>query len=275
MAKSIRSREISSFELISAHLNHLQRVNQPSTRWPLSDSALRQAEAADRMLAAGGPSGPLHGAPFSVKDSMDVKGRTTRAGTIGRRNAPPATEDATLVRRLRAAGAIPIAKTNLPDLLFAFESDNFIFGGANNPYDLSRTPGGSSGGESALIPGEDGYDFTSPPVPVQSPPPSRPVHVAFFTYNGIARCTPNIENAIRRCADLLAQHGMTVEEHTPPAIDQAYELEMALLGADGCEGIDEYLHDAGSTQIHPLLAGFLDHRPPFRATASQLARRWA
>src|SRR5581483_1191735 len=71
--------------------------------------------------------------------------------TWGRRNAPVAARDATVVTRLRAAGAIPIARTNLPDLLFAFESDNLIFGRTNNPYDLGRTSGGSSGGEAALI----------------------------------------------------------------------------------------------------------------------------
>ena len=103
------------------------------------------------MLAAGDACKPLHGVPFSIKDSIDLEGRTTTAGTIGRKHALPALQDATLVQRLRSAGAIPIAKTNLPDLLFAFETDNLLFGRSNNPYDLSRTPGGSSGGESALI----------------------------------------------------------------------------------------------------------------------------
>jgi amidase len=69
----------------------------------------------------------------------------------GRKSAPPSTEDATLVARLRRAGAIPIARTNLPDLLFAFESANLIYGQTNNPYDVTCTSGGSSGGEAALI----------------------------------------------------------------------------------------------------------------------------
>src|SRR5689334_21436818 len=153
MANMIRQREISSVELITAHLERVQQVN-PSINAvtdPLADSALLQAQAADRMLEAGDACGSLHGVPFSIKDSIDLEGRTTTAGTIGRKHAPPALQDATLVQRLRAAGAIPIAKTNLPDLLFAFETDNFIFGRSNNPYDVMRTPGGSSGGESALI----------------------------------------------------------------------------------------------------------------------------
>lgn len=345
----IRRREISSAELITAHLERIQEVNPSINAITdlLADSALLQAAAADRMLAAGDACGPLHGVPFSIKDSMDLEGRTTSAGTIGRKHAPPALQDATLVQRLRDAGAIPIAKTNLPDLLFAFETDNLIFGRSNNPYDLSRTPGGSSGGESALIAacgsplglgsdaagsvrvpaafcgiasikptqgrlprtghvppaggwiadlwqigpmarhiedllvaiqllaGEDGSDASAPPVPLLEAERPEPIRVAFFTYNGIARCTPEVENAIRRCADFLSQSGMIVEERTPPRIEQAFELELSLLGADGVDGIDAYLSTQGSTRVHPLLEGFLDRLRPFRATASQLSARWA
>ena len=80
-----------------------------------------------------------------------MAGTVCTAGTLGLRSAPASKQDATVVARLRAAGAIPIARTNLPDLLFAFESDNLIHGRTNNPYGLSRTSGGSSGGEAALI----------------------------------------------------------------------------------------------------------------------------
>jgi amidase len=349
MANMIRRREISSVELIAAHLKRIQEVNPSINAITdlLADSALLQAEAADRMLAAGDACGPLHGAPFSIKDSIDVEGRTTTAGTIGRKSAPPALQDATLVQRLRSAGAIPIAKTNLADLLFAFETDNLIFGRTNNPYDLSRTPGGSSGGESALIAacgsplglgsdsagsvrlpahfcgiasikptqgclprtghvpsaggwianlwqvgpmarrtedlllamhllaGEDGCDISSPPAQLLEAEASQQIRVAFFTYNGTARCTPEIEAAILRCADFLSQSGMIVEERTPPSIEQAFELELSLLGADGGDGIDAYLKAHDSTRVHPLLEGFLDRLRPFRATASQLSARWA
>jgi amidase len=349
MAKLIRCREISSVELITAHLERIQQLNPSINALTdlLADSALLQAEAADRMLAAGEALGFIHGVPFSIKDSIDLEGRTTTAGTIGRKHAPPALEDATLVQRLRAGGGIPIAKTNLPDLLFAFETDNLIFGRSNNPYDFSRTPGGSSGGESALIAacgsplglgsdaagsvrvpaafcgiasikptqgrlartghvpptggwiadlwqigpmarhtedlllamqllaGEDGIDISAPPVPLLQTEALQKTRVAFFTYNGTARCTPEIENAIRRCANFLSQTGMIVEERTPPCIEQAFELELSLLGADGVDGIDAYLSAQGSTRIHPLLEGFLDRLRPFRATASQLSTRWA
>jgi amidase len=152
-AALIRKRELSSVELIEAHLRHISAVN-PSINAVvelLGECVLKQARAADDALAKGQSSGPLHGVPFSVKDSIEVEGTRCTAGTVGRAAAPLSTADATLVARLRQAGGIPIAKTNLPDLLFAFESDNLLFGRTNNPYDFTRTSGGSSGGEAALI----------------------------------------------------------------------------------------------------------------------------
>src|SRR5207302_3394530 len=117
----------------------------------LAELARQAARMADQRRANGAILSPLDGVPFSVKDSIEVAGTVCSAGTIGLQHAPPSQADATLVARLREAGAIPIARTNLPDLLFAFESDNLIYGRTNNPYDLSRTSGGSSGGEAALI----------------------------------------------------------------------------------------------------------------------------
>lgn len=349
MASAIRLRQISSFELITAHLEQIQRVNPKINAAVeiLTEPALQQARAADQALAAGNKCGPLHGVPISIKDSIDVRGFRTTAGTWGRRNAPAAEHDATLVQRLRDAGAIPIAKTNLPDLLFAYESDNLIFGRANNPYDLARTPGGSSGGESALLAacgtplglgsdaagsvripaafcgvagikptsgrlprighvppsggwtealwqigpmarftedlvlamqimtGEDGRDFTCPPVPLVAVERDK-LRIAYFTDNGIATCSPEIVEAVQKCAEFCLQAGHEVTEMWPPAIDEAYELEMALLGADGGDGIDAYLTSVGSTQTHPLLeAGFASRMRPFRCNASELASRWA
>jgi amidase len=148
-ARLIRERRVSSRELVAAHLERIAVINPKinATVEVLGESALAAAAAADSSE----PRGPLHGVPFSIKDSLELAGRVTTAGTLGRKNAAASTEDAALVGRLRRAGAIPIAKTNLPDLLFAFESDNLIFGAARNPYDTMRTPGGSSGGEAALL----------------------------------------------------------------------------------------------------------------------------
>jgi len=129
----IRDRKISPEELVKIHLDRIAEINP----------ALN-AVVAPVPVTTGG-------VPFSVKDSIEVAGTRCTAGVLGRRDAPPSTEDASLVKMLRGAGAVPIAKTNLPDMLFSFESDNLIFGRTNNPYDLTRTSGGSSGGEAALI----------------------------------------------------------------------------------------------------------------------------
>jgi amidase len=152
-ARLIREGQISSTELIEAHLSRIQEVN-PSLNAVievLGDSARAEAAAVDKRRAGGEALRPYEGVPFSIKDSIEVKGTVCSAGTLGFRNNPPATEDAVLVARLKNAGAIPLARTNLPDLLFAFESDNLIFGRTNNPHDPTRTSGGSSGGEAALI----------------------------------------------------------------------------------------------------------------------------
>jgi amidase len=152
-ASLIESRQVSSVELIQAHLDRIYAVNPRinAAVEVLAETALVAAYDADESLAHGEAIGPLHGVPFSIKDSIEVAGTRSTAGTLGRREAPLSTADATVVARLRQAGAIPIAKTNLPDLLFAFESDNLLFGRTNNPYDTTRSPGGSSGGEAALI----------------------------------------------------------------------------------------------------------------------------
>lgn len=149
----IREGEISSSDLVEAHLRRIEEVNPAlnAVVEVLREPALRAARESDQRRAAGTLLSPIDGVPFSIKDSIEVAGTVCTAGTLGRRDAPASTEDATLVARLRAAGAIPMARTNLPDLLFAFESDNLIHGRTNNPYDLSRTSGGSSGGEAALI----------------------------------------------------------------------------------------------------------------------------
>jgi len=152
-ARLIRDGAISSAELVEAHLERIAQVNPRlnAVVEVLADEARSGARAADERRARGALLGPLDGVPFSIKDSIEVAGTSVSAGTVGFRHRPPSGRDATLVARLRAAGAIPIARTNLPDLLFAFESDNLIHGRTNNPYDASRTSGGSSGGEAALI----------------------------------------------------------------------------------------------------------------------------
>ena len=141
-AQLIRAGEISSRELIEAHRKRIAEVN------PALNAVV---DVLDEPIPETAPSGIFGGVPFSIKDSIEAEGTVCSAGTLGYRYSAPSIRDAALVARLRGAGAIPLARTNLPDLLFAFESDNLIFGRTNNPHDLTRTSGGSSGGEAALI----------------------------------------------------------------------------------------------------------------------------
>jgi amidase len=138
-AALIRDRKISAHELFELHVARIEEVN------PRINAVVETMPETEPLP------GPFSGVPFSIKDSIEVRGTSASAGTLGYRHAPKSTRDATLVARLRAAGAVPVARTNLPDLLFAFESDNLIYGRTNNPYDVARTSGGSSGGEAALI----------------------------------------------------------------------------------------------------------------------------
>jgi amidase len=115
-----------------------------------SDDALLRAREADARLATGGPIGPLHGVPFTIKDSLDTAGVITTAGSVGWRDRIP-DRDATVVARLKAAGGILLGKTNTPEFTWSDETDNDVYGRTSNPYDLTRTPGGSSGGAAAIV----------------------------------------------------------------------------------------------------------------------------
>jgi aspartyl-tRNA(Asn)/glutamyl-tRNA(Gln) amidotransferase subunit A len=151
LAELIRDGKVSSVEVVRAHLDRIEetdpRVNAIVT---LADGALDAAEAADAAVAAGVELGPLHGVPFTAKDSFDTAGVLTQRGSPIFAGRVPDT-DATSVARLKRAGAILLAKTNLPEFSYATESDNLLTGRTNNPWNLDRTPGGSSGGESAAI----------------------------------------------------------------------------------------------------------------------------
>ena len=115
-----------------------------------ADSAREQALEADRALANGQILEPLHGVPITFKDSFDTAGVVTIWGTPGQAEHIPSS-DATVVARMKAAGAIPVGKTNTPELILSFVTDNPIHGRTNNTYRLSHTPGGSSGGPAAVI----------------------------------------------------------------------------------------------------------------------------
>ena len=152
LARAIRGKQVSSVEVVRAHLERIAELNPRLNAVVQLDpeAALDQARRADASLAAGESIGPFHGVPVTVKDAIEVEGVVSSGGTMGRSKFVPR-RDASVVARLRQAGAVLLAKTNVPEASAGFETDNPVYGRTNNPYDLSRTPAGSSGGEAALI----------------------------------------------------------------------------------------------------------------------------
>lgn len=151
LAELIRTREVSPVEVMQAHLDRIEAVDPRINAIVIvAERALDTARLAEAAVMSGAALGPLHGVPFTVKDSIDTEGVPTQRGSpIFRGRMPDA--DATSVARLKAAGAILLAKTNLPEFSYWIESDNLLTGRTNNPWNPERTPGGSSGGESAAI----------------------------------------------------------------------------------------------------------------------------
>jgi Asp-tRNA(Asn)/Glu-tRNA(Gln) amidotransferase A subunit family amidase len=152
MAEKIRKKEISPAELIDAHLTQIEKLNPKLNAFIHLDAERAREAARDATSAVLNKTalGPLHGVPISIKSSLSVEGLRCEAGS--RLHAGlVARRDAVLVTRLRKAGAIILGVTNTPELLMAWETDNLLYGRTNNPWDLERTPGGSSGGEAAAI----------------------------------------------------------------------------------------------------------------------------
>jgi Asp-tRNA(Asn)/Glu-tRNA(Gln) amidotransferase A subunit family amidase len=152
MCANVRSRKISPVELAEAHLAKIERLNPKLNAFIQIDSerVRQQARHAETAVMSGRELGPLHGVPISIKASIEVAGMKCEAGTRLRAGYVAQT-DAPLVERLRRAGALILGMTNTPELLMAWETDNAVYGRTNSPWDLERTPGGSSGGESAAI----------------------------------------------------------------------------------------------------------------------------
>jgi amidase len=152
LAKAIRGKTLSSKEVVEAHLRRIEEVNPRlnAVVQLTADRALADAEECDEALARGQIKGRLHGVPMTIKDSLATAGTITTAGTPGLARYVPR-RDATAVRRLRGEGAILLGKTNCAELAKGIETENTVNGRTNNPYDLSRSPGGSSGGEVAIV----------------------------------------------------------------------------------------------------------------------------
>ena len=152
LAALIKKHEVSSREVVDAHLARIEEVNPAvnAITVTLADSARAASDAADAAFAAGQPIGPLHGVPFTVKENIDLAGSATTQGLVAFEQMVPEV-DAPHIAQMKAAGAIPLARTNLPDFGFRWHSDNALRGATKNPWDGTRTAGGSSGGEAAAL----------------------------------------------------------------------------------------------------------------------------
>jgi amidase len=152
LAAAIRERQASSREVVEAHLARIDAVNPAlnAVVRRLDDEALAAADVADKALAGGDDVGALHGVPFTVKENIDIGGKPTTQAIVALADAI-AERDAPVVERMRGAGAIPIARTNLPDLGLRVHTDSSLHGLTRNPWNPDVTAGGSSGGEGAAL----------------------------------------------------------------------------------------------------------------------------
>jgi amidase len=148
-AELIRAGEVSSRELIELYLERIERLEPAlrAFRIVLAEEALAGADEADARRGDGAP--PLNGVPIAIKDDTDMEGQVSARGSLG--HGGPAESDDAVVARLRAAGAVPIGKTHVPELEAMAATESLAFGATHNPWDLAVTPGGSSGGSAAAV----------------------------------------------------------------------------------------------------------------------------
>lgn len=234
LAEDIRARKRSSVEVVTAVLDRIDVVN-PRINAVVHriDGVLEAAEAADAAMAAGVPTGPLHGLPFTIKDSFDTAGVVTTAGSVGWRDRVPA-DDATVVARLRRAGAILVGKTNTPEFTWSNETDNDVYGRTSNPYDLARTPGGSSGGSAAIVAaGASPFDIGSDTADSIR----QPSHVC-----GVAGIKPT-SGRVPRTGHWPAFHGLfQAFTQLGPIARRTEDLELILPIISGPDGVDPFIY---------------------------------
>ncbi len=153
IAKAVKAGRVTARSVVACALQQIARDDPSLNAFTavFADQALADADAIDAALAAGRPAGPLAGVPFAVKNLFDVAGVTTLAGSKIRRDAPPASSDADLVARLKAAGAVLVGTLNMDEFAYGFVTENAHYGVTRNPHDLARIAGGSSGGSAAAV----------------------------------------------------------------------------------------------------------------------------
>jgi len=298
MAEGIRQKKFSATELVEAHLARIQKLNPALNAFVQvdKDGALRQARAADEAGGRSENRGRLHGVPVSIKSSIEVSGLRNEAGTKLRAGVV-ATKDAPLVARLREAGAVVLGTTNTPELLMAWETDNLLYGRTNNPWDLARTAGGSSGGEAAAIAsgcsaggvGSDGGGSIRVPAHFSGicglkPTPGRipatghfPTSVGPFALLGVVGPMARTISDLKLMFETMQgpDDGDTSAAPVPvrwPASTDVKKLRVGYFEDDGRTPVTEETRTAVQTAAEALRRAGLDVRP-FRPEGLEQARR--
>jgi len=267
LAAVLRHGEVSSEEVTRAFLDRIEAVN-PKLNAVVhlrADAALAEARAADQVPAD--RRGVLHGVPMTIKDSLDTAGIITTGGTKGRAEFVPS-QDATVVQRVREAGAIILGKTNTSDLTLGYETHNLVYGRTNNPFDLSRTSGGSSGGAAAIVaaggsPLEIGSD-TGGSIRL-------PAH-----FCGIAGIKPTA-GRVPRTGNIMNYEGVSqFLTHIGPLARRVDDLALVLSVIACPDGVDPHvvpvpLGDPATVQVAGLRVGHFSRLPPLEPTAETAA----
>lgn len=263
LAQALRRGDLSSEAVVRAFLDRIEAVN-PRLNAVVqlrAEAALAEAREADRVPAA--RRGAMHGLPLTIKDSLDTAGIVTTGGTTGRASFIPAA-DATVVERVRAAGAILLGKTNTPDLTLSYETSNLVYGRTNNPFDVSRTSGGSSGGAAAIVaaggsPIEIGSD-TGGSIRL-------PAHCC-----GIAGLKPTA-GRVPRTGHIINYEGASqFLTHIGPLARRVDDLAFVLGVIAGPDGIDPHvvpvpLRDPAHVPVDGMRVGFYTSLAPLEPTA--------
>lgn len=342
LAAYIARGDISSLEAVEAHIEQIEHVNPRINAVVVKryEAARAEARAADAHRASGQTLGPLHGVPLTIKESLDLEGTPSTFGLPSRATIL-ATHDNPYVARLRAAGAVILGKTNVSQLLLFAESDNPVYGRTNNPWNLARTSGGSSGGQAAIIaaggspmgpgtdiggslrypatfcgiaglkptsgrtpdPGRFSVPFgqraivsqvgmlarrvedislglevinggrnpaTEPPMPLGDPATVdiSQLRVGYYVEDGTFQIAPAVHRAVLEAAEILRGCGTQVSEWSPPDAEQAQDIFLRVLSADGGRGIKQAL---GRDKRDPRIAALELLAPRSRPTLGILA----
>lgn len=292
----LAAKNISALELADLHIQRIEQLN-PRLNAVIDfdpDEIHRQATALDRSTE---PHGPLHGLPLTVKSSISVAGRLCETGSLFNKGRRP-TNDAETVKRLRKAGALILGTTNCPEFLMAYETDNRLYGRTSNPWDLTRTAGGSSGGESAAIAaglsagglGSDGGGSVREPahftgICAMKPTPGRiptaghlPDNVGPFSLLGtvgpMARTMADVALLFRVLAGALDIDPIAAPvPYRPPAPQALKQIRIGFFEDDGLVPVTAETRQAVQDAVHSLRRhGFHVEafRPPFLERAREL-----